>query len=534
MNGASDGDGVQLTTAAASSSATIVLGVAEEATLRSKRFWRIVVWNFAVMFIALIDRANMSYAALTMKADLGLSDVEYGLGSSAFYGPYVCMQLPAALVVRRLGSRMTLAIIMAVWGTCSMSFALLGLTRGSGPAPFYMLRMGLGAAEGGLIPTLYHCLAQWHSPSDLAVAFGQILSASCISNVVGGLLAAPILQLDGSLGLRGWQWLFVIEAAPALAAALVTLVTLADSPAHASWLSEAERAHLAWHIRGADTTCSSSSSGGGSGSGSSSSSSSGDTGGRERGDSSHVDPSAGGGGSEVSVGRQLRQTVKTLSSCRVWWHALMIFLPLNTLWALVYWQPLLLQRMLGPEATTARVAFLSAGPFGFATLSMLVVSSHAAGQLHTWRLCRALPARIRVCSGSGSRRSQRRWYIAVPLAVGGAATVLAPLALRMPGGGGVAVALAYALLCAANSGIWSAISPFYAWPRDWLPPEEASTVVALSNSVGSLGGLTGPALFGGMSAAFGPEEAATHVHALVTLGSASLVAAVMAATFRPR
>lgn len=170
-------DTIQLTSSSTSDGPPTQLAPAAAAALRRKLQRRTVPFLFLVMFLALIDRANLSFAALTMKAELGMTDLQYGFGSSIFYSSYVVMQVPAVWVARRLGAPRTLGIIMFAWGGCAFAFALLPIV----PRPisaFYLLRVALGAAEGGLIPVVYYALAQWFAAADLTVAFGQVCSLS--------------------------------------------------------------------------------------------------------------------------------------------------------------------------------------------------------------------------------------------------------------------------------------------------------------------------------------------------------------------
>jgi ACS family tartrate transporter-like MFS transporter len=61
-----------------------------------------------------------------------------------------------------------------------------------------------------------------------------------------GLVAGALLNLNGRLGLAGWQWLFLIEGIPPILLGIAFLFLLPDTPAHAKWLTEAERS---WIIR---------------------------------------------------------------------------------------------------------------------------------------------------------------------------------------------------------------------------------------------------------------------------------------------
>ena len=113
----------------------------------SKLTWRLLPFLFLLYIIAYLDRTNVSFAALQMQAQLGISDRAYGLGAGMFFAGYFFFQLPSNLILTRVGARRWISAIMFVWGitSCSMIFA-------AGPRSFYLLRFLLGAAEAGFFP----------------------------------------------------------------------------------------------------------------------------------------------------------------------------------------------------------------------------------------------------------------------------------------------------------------------------------------------------------------------------------------------
>lgn len=200
---------------------------------------RLMPFLIVCYLIAYIDRTNIGFAALTMNADLGISSVAFGLGGSLFFVAYVLFEVPSNLAQQRFGARRWIARIMISWGIVGVAMAFM-----NGPAMFYVLRFLLGAAEAGFFPGAVLFITQWFPRSHRASMVALFMVAIPMSNVLGSPLAALLLSLDGMMGLAGWQWLFILEAIPAIILGIVALTVLSDGPADASWLAEDERAWL--------------------------------------------------------------------------------------------------------------------------------------------------------------------------------------------------------------------------------------------------------------------------------------------------
>jgi ACS family tartrate transporter-like MFS transporter len=186
--------------------------------------------------IAYIDRVNISFAAVQMNRQLHFSATVYGLGAGLFFLTYVLFEIPSNLLLARFGARRWLARIMLTWGLISMAMVLVKT-----PTQFYALRLLLGAAEAGFFPGVIYYLTQWFPSSYRSRTFSRFYIAGPLASTVMGLLAATLLGLQGRLGLAGWQWLFLLEGAPALLMAVVFFVFLPDTPVQAKWLTSNER-----------------------------------------------------------------------------------------------------------------------------------------------------------------------------------------------------------------------------------------------------------------------------------------------------
>ena len=224
----------------------------EAATFR-KIAWRIVPLLFLGYIAAFLDRVNVGFAKLQMADDLAFSDAVYGFGAGVFFIGYFIFEVPSNLVLRKVGARLWLARIMISWGLISAAFMFTGAIAW-GPLPsafgltdqqftFYLLRFLLGAAEAGFFPGVILYLTYWFPAQRRAQMVAWFMTGIAVSNIIGSPVSGAILQfMDGAGDLRGWQWLFLLEAIPSIAIGAVYLVVLTDRPAAANWLSEAERA----------------------------------------------------------------------------------------------------------------------------------------------------------------------------------------------------------------------------------------------------------------------------------------------------
>jgi ACS family tartrate transporter-like MFS transporter len=172
-----------------------------------------------------------------MNQDLGFSDAVYGLGAGLFFFGYFLFEVPANLLLERIGARRLIGTIMLIWGTVSALMAYVAT-----PTQFYVMRFVLGVAESGLYPGIILYLTYWYRAGDRATAIGQFALALAVAGLIGSPLSGAIMDfMGGLLGLAGWQWLFVVEGVPTVLLGLVVLAVLPDRPAQARWLSDAQR-----------------------------------------------------------------------------------------------------------------------------------------------------------------------------------------------------------------------------------------------------------------------------------------------------
>jgi ACS family tartrate transporter-like MFS transporter len=198
--------------------------------------WRLLPLVVVSYLMAYIDRTNIAFASLTMNKDLGISAYLYGWGAGIFFLGYALFEVPSNVILERVGARLWIARIMVTWGIISGMMAFV-----TGPSSFLTLRFLLGVAEAGFFPGIIFYLSTWYP----AVYRGRVIStlflAVPISNAVASVVSGAILEMDGLLGIKGWQWVFILEALPAVLLAGGVMKWLTDRPSAASWLTPRER-----------------------------------------------------------------------------------------------------------------------------------------------------------------------------------------------------------------------------------------------------------------------------------------------------
>jgi ACS family tartrate transporter-like MFS transporter len=217
--------------------------LSEQDQVFTKCAWRLIPFIMLLYVVNFIDRSNVGFAALTMNRDLGFSPSVFGFGAGVFFLGYVLFQIPATVLLERVGARRLIFWIMAIWGLVSASNAFV-----RGPQSFYALRFLLGVAEAGFFPGMIFYLTLWF-PKAYRGRYSAIFSSAIpLAGIIGGPLSGVILGMDSAAGLHGWQWLFLIQGLPASLLAFSVLKFLPDRPAHAGWLDDTEKNLIATNL----------------------------------------------------------------------------------------------------------------------------------------------------------------------------------------------------------------------------------------------------------------------------------------------
>ena len=221
----------------------------------SKAAWRLIPFLILCYFVAFLDRVNAGFAALTMNKELGLTAEMFGFGVGIFFFGYFVFEVPSNLLLEKVGARRWIARIMISWGVMSAAFAFVasisaalqssGFSFFDDARTFYVMRFIFGAAEAGFFPGVILFLTYWFTSHERARWVGVFMAAIPLSSVIGAPMSGLILDtFDGSMGLSGWQWLFIIEGLPSVIVGLWVLSYLTDKPMEAAWLEKEERIAL--------------------------------------------------------------------------------------------------------------------------------------------------------------------------------------------------------------------------------------------------------------------------------------------------
>lgn len=285
---------------------------------------RLIPFLFLLYVVAYLDRVNIGFAGIDMNRDLGFSATVFGLGSGIFFLSYTLLEVPSNLLLARVGARRWISRIMLTWGLVSIAMAAVGSA-----STFYLLRFLLGAAEAGFFPGIVYYLTQWFPRRERAHAVALFMTGTAIAGVIGGPISSGLLLLDGVWGLRGWQWLFVVEGIPAIVLAPIVWRRLDERPTDAQWLTDAERT---WLTRTLD---------------------------EEARDA-------------VGVQHDVRGALR---SARLWWLALVYFCLVLAFYGIGFWLPQIVQS-LGRYPSWA-VALIAAVPYVVAAVGMVVIGAHS-------------------------------------------------------------------------------------------------------------------------------------------------------------
>jgi len=207
-----------------------------------RRLFQKIGWNVLPLLTLsyvfnYLDRNNISFAALTMNRDIGLTATEFGIGAGIFFAGYCFLELPSNMALYRFGPRRWIARIMISWGLVSAATIFV-----TGAKSFYLLRFLLGAGEAGFFPGVAYYLGTWFPAEYRTRVIAWFMVAIPVSSVVGSPISGALLQMNGIAGLAGWKWLFLLEGLPVVVLGGLILWRLADRPEDAAWLDDRERA----------------------------------------------------------------------------------------------------------------------------------------------------------------------------------------------------------------------------------------------------------------------------------------------------
>lgn len=197
---------------------------------------RLLGFLFVLFMFSFLDRINIGFAGAAMSRDLGLTAAAFGFANTVFYAVYIACGIPSNLMLERIGARRWIAVLVVAWGiasTCTM-FA-------RDEQSLYLLRMLVGITEAGFLPGMLLYISRWFPSQYRSRANALFMIAMPVTATLGSIVSGFLLELHGTLGLHGWQWLFMVEGLPCVALGIIAWYRLDDSPASARWLSAEEK-----------------------------------------------------------------------------------------------------------------------------------------------------------------------------------------------------------------------------------------------------------------------------------------------------
>jgi MFS transporter, ACS family, tartrate transporter len=295
----------------------------ETSTIRAIS-WRLIPFLVLAYFFSYLDRVNLGFAALTMNAELKFSPTIFAWGAGIFFIGYFIFEVPSNLALEKFGASRWIARIMVTWGIIS---ALMSLV--SGEWSFYILRFLLGVAEAGFFPGIILYLTYWYPAEYRARFLAAFAIAVPVSTVIGAPVSGLLLGLDGAMGLKGWQWLFIIEGVPSILLGIVTWFYLTDRPERADWLTAEQKAWLAARLN-----------------------------------------------AEVAAKEAAKHLTlsEALSSPKVLLLSLVYFGFVSALYGMQFWLPQIVKAF---GLTNAQTGFVTAIPYVFGTIAMILWARHS-------------------------------------------------------------------------------------------------------------------------------------------------------------
>jgi len=314
----------------------------ERATF-AKISWRLIPLLFAGYVAAFLDRVNVGFAKLQMAGELHFSDAVYGFGAGIFFIGYFVLEVPSNLALNKVGARIWMSRIMFTWGVVSAGFVFLGTIRwgpiaasfGCSDAQFtfYILRFLLGAAEAGFFPGVILYLTFWFPSDRRARMVALFMSGIGVANLIGSPISGAVLQFaDGTFALRGWQWLFLLEAVPSIVLGVLFLFLLPDGPRKAAWLTEAERTVVIERVAGDEAA-------------------------KQRSTPGHV--------------------AAVFADARIWGFATVYFCGLVCFYAVNFWMPTIVQGMGIATRDYLRIGLISMIPWGASIVAQIAWAHHS-------------------------------------------------------------------------------------------------------------------------------------------------------------
>src|SRR5580658_7061521 len=195
-----------------------------------KVMWRLALPTILFMLMSALDRVNISFAALQMNTELGFTPTQYGFGAGILFLGFLAGQYPSVLLLQRIGMHRWMSLCAVAWACCAAGIAFV-----HSPAQFYVLRVLLGFAEGGLAPGIVVYLSQFATERERATTFALPMLAIPLSIVIGSPVSGWLMGMQMPFGLAAWRWMLIAEALPTFVLAIAAYWYFPDRPREVRW-----------------------------------------------------------------------------------------------------------------------------------------------------------------------------------------------------------------------------------------------------------------------------------------------------------
>jgi MFS family permease len=420
-----------------------------EAAIYRKVDWRLIPFLFLCYIVAYLDRVNVGFAKLQMSSALSLSDAAFATGAGIFFIGYFFFEVPSNIALKKFGARMWIMRIMVTWGVVSAAMMFV-----RGEWSFYTMRFILGLAEAGFFPGVIYYLTIWYPSDRRSTRTAWFVTAIPLAGVIGNPISGAIMDFcSGAYGLAGWQWLFLIEGVPSIIVGVWVMFYLDSNINEAKWLTADEKTLLNRNLQAEETQK-----------------------------------------TETSI-------LDAFKSAKVYVLCVIYFTLMIGLYGIAFWLPTIV-KALGVQGYW-NVGLLSAIPWGFATIGMLIISHHS------------------------DQTGERRWHYALNAAVGA-------LGLALAGAVGGNAVLSIIFLSIGTLGVVGSMPLFWPIPSAFLTGTAAATGIGIVNSIGNLGGYVGPNVAIWVKAISPDPAAAMYAIAILLLIGAAVMLVFIPASLRVR
>ncbi|KAL6155002.1 hypothetical protein ACJQWK_01321 [Exserohilum turcicum] len=189
-----------------------------EAKVLRKVDYRLIPILGLLYSVAGLDRVNLSNARVAgMNEDLGF-DIgnRYSIALLVFFITYCLFEMPTTLLLRPIGPKMLLNGLAVSWGVVMLGMGFISDWR-----LIVVCRMLIGVFEAGFLPCCMFLLSTWYQRFEIQQRVSWWYLINLFVSAFGNILAWAIVKLDGTHGIAGWRWIFIIEGAATIGIALV-------------------------------------------------------------------------------------------------------------------------------------------------------------------------------------------------------------------------------------------------------------------------------------------------------------------------